>query len=81
MLLVTPVLSELVAALTDGPGVLAANLTFVPVRAATRLLPGAAFDAQEPLSPPDGLVWAVLAGVVLLSAAVLAVRYSERDDV
>ena len=81
VLLVTPVLSALVADLTDRPAVLAGNLALVPVRAATSLLPGASFDAQNGPGPSDGLVWLLLAAVVLVSAVVLAVRYSERDDV
>jgi ABC-2 type transport system permease protein len=81
VLLVTPVLSELVSSLTDRPAVLAGNLSLIPVRAATSLLPGQAFDAEGGVGPSNALVWLVLGGVVLLSAAVLAVRYSDGDDV
>jgi ABC-2 type transport system permease protein len=81
VLLVTPVLAELVSSLTERPAVLAGNLSLLPVRAATTLLPGEAFDAQGGVGPPDGLVWLVFGVAVLLSAAVLALRDSDRDDV
>jgi ABC-type multidrug transport system ATPase subunit len=48
VLLVTPVLAELVAALTDRPAVLAGNLALVPVRAATSLLPGLPSTRRHP---------------------------------
>ena len=80
VLLVTPVLSELVYELTDQAAALAANLSLLPVRAATSLLPGAGFDEGN-TGPSEGLVWLVLGGIVLLAAAVLSLRYSERDDV
>jgi ABC-2 type transport system permease protein len=81
VLLVTPVLAGLVSNLADRPAALAGNLALLPVRAATSLLPGDAFDAQAGPGPPDSLVWLLLGGIVLLSAAVLASRYRERDDV
>lgn len=78
VLLVSPVVSHLVAALSERPAVLAADLAQTPLRAAAELLPGPGFE--EPYGqPPEALVWSVVGGVLLLSGGVLAVRYSGRD--
>lgn len=82
VLLVTPVVAGLVGTLSDRPEVVAADLTFAPLRAASTVLPLADFgDESGEEQPPDGLVWAVVGGVVLLAAVVLPLRYRTRDDV
>lgn len=78
VLLVTPVVSVLVANLSGRMAVLAADLSTVALRAASAVLPESTFDGGD--APPDALVWAVWAGALLLSAAVLAVRYTRDQD-
>ena len=80
VLLVTPVLSLLVADLSKVPSVLAADLATVPLRAASTLLPGEGFDGGALYSPDDALVWGVVAAVIALSAVVLLLRYRDGDD-
>lgn len=79
VLLVTPVVAALVADLSGRENVRAADLTQVPLRAASDVLPGEdldrAFDGPDP-----ALVWTVYGGVVLVSAGVLVQRYVRRDD-
>ena len=79
VLLVTPVVAGLVAEFGDRPDVLAADLSLAPLRAADALLPGEPFGGNAP-RPADGLVRAVVGGVLLLSTAVLAVRYRDGSD-
>jgi ABC-2 type transport system permease protein len=80
VLLVTPVVFNLVAALSESPWVMAGDLATTPLRAADLPLPGdSAFREPYMERPPDALVWAVVGGVVLLSATVLARRYSDED--
>lgn len=80
VLLVTPIVGNLVAEVADQPAVRTADLTTLPLRAADSLLPGDTVDQPREERPSDGLVWAVFAGVVLLSATVLVVRYRRADD-
>ena len=79
VLLVTPILSLILADLTNTVGVLAGDMSTVSQRAASEVLPGeSAFGLDE--NPADGLVWSVVAAVLLLSAAVLAFRYADPDQ-
>lgn len=80
VLLVTPIVFNLIAAIGDQPAARVGDLATTPLRAADMPLPGDSSFEGESDSPPDALVWAVVAGVVLLSAAVLAVRYSDEDS-
>ncbi len=80
VLLVTPVVGNLVAEITQRSAVRTADLTTLPLRAADSLLPGDTVDQPREERPSDGLVWAVFVGVVLLSATVLVVRYRRADD-
>jgi ABC-2 type transport system permease protein len=80
VLLVTPVIGNLVAELADRPAARAADLTTLPLRAADTLLAGRTFEEPARERPSDVLVWSVWAGTVLLSAAVLVVRYRRSDD-
>jgi len=81
VLLVTPVVSGLVATLSDRPEIFAGDLAFAPLRAASTVLPLGDFGEDDGMEqPPDGLVWAVVGGVVLLAAVVLPLRYRTRDD-
>lgn len=77
VLLVTPVLSGLAAALTDRRDLLALDLAEAPARAASTLLPGSVAETDPPAAV---LVWSVCAAVVCLSAVVLLVVYRRRDD-
>ena len=79
VLLVTPILSGLVSALTDEPAVRAADLSQVPLRATTDLLPGRGYDDDGFDKPAQALVWSVWGGVLLVSASVLVLRYRDPD--
>ena len=80
VLLVTPVVFHLIADIGDQPAAVVGDLASVSLRAADGPLPGeSSFEREGGGAPPGGLVWAVVAGVVLLSAAVLAVRYTDED--
>ena len=77
VLLVTPIVFGLVANLSGKLSLLAGDLALVAHRAAVTVLPGE--DISEP-GPGDALVWAVWTGVLLVSAAVLVLRYARADD-
>ena len=80
VLLVTPIVFNLVGSLSGEPALVVGDLATTPLRAAEGPLPGDSPFEDESFSPPDGLVWAVVAGVVLLSSAVLATRYAREES-
>ena len=80
VLLVTPIVFNLVGGLSGEPALVVGDLSTTPLRAADGPLPGSSSFEDESFSPPDALVWAVVAGVVLLSAAVLATRYTREES-
>ena len=81
VLLVTPIVFNLIAGIGNQPAAMAGDLTTTPLRAADMLLPGESpFEGENDGMPADPLVWGVVGGVVLLSAAVLWFRYSEEDS-
>lgn len=79
VLLVTPILSGLVSSLTDQPSVRAADLSQVPLRATTDLLPGRGYDDEGSGKPAQALVWSVWGAVLLAATTVLVLRYRDPD--
>ncbi len=80
VLLVTPIVANLVAELSDRPDVAAGDLSTVSLRAADSLLPGDGFESSPQERPADVLVWLAVGGAVTLSSAVLVTRYGRGDD-
>lgn len=78
VLLVTPIVFNLIGAIGDQSAAVVGDLTTTPLRAADMLLPGES-PFEDEVNPPGALVWGVVGGMVLLSAAVLAFRYTDED--
>ena len=80
VLLVTPIVFNLVAELTDRDGLRVGDLATTPLRAADAVLPGESpFEEDDDGNPAAGLVWMMVGGVLVLAGGVLSYRYSHED--